>query len=105
MPGRGRRHPLGPEATVGLNPPNPVCRNVEPIFVLEVHRRQHTGSNGRQSEHNGQNPGLGGVFHETGQYLSTLVTKSITIVDALITGHAVSNSTENHNLFRNSHYK
>jgi hypothetical protein len=77
VPWRVRRHPFGPQAPIRLNPPDPVGRNIQPVFVLEVHRRQYADCYCRQSEHYGQNSGLGSVFHGTPLYICTSVTKLI----------------------------
>jgi len=105
VPRRTRRHPFRFQAAVGLDPPNAIRWDVEPVFVLEVHCGQHTDRYGRQSEHDGQDPGLGSVFHETWHYISTSVTKPISSLNALMNGQVAPIPTENHNLFRNSHYK
>jgi hypothetical protein len=55
--------PLGPKTAGCLNPPNPIGWDIQAIFVLKVHRRQHAGGYSRQSKHDGQDAGLGCVFH------------------------------------------
>jgi hypothetical protein len=72
--------------------------------VLEVHRRQHADCYRRQREHNRKDAGLGGIFHKIRYYTSTLVTKRINSLNASFKNRAALISTENHNLFRNSHY-
>jgi hypothetical protein len=47
---------------------------------------------------------LSSVFHGTRHYISTSVTKPISNLNALNNRSGARIPTENHNLFRNSHY-
>jgi len=71
---------------------------------IDVHPSNFNIADGG-SQGNGQDACLGGVFHETWHYISTSVTKPISSLNALISGHVGPISTKNHILFRNSHYK
>lgn len=100
------RNALCAESPGGFDPPDSVGWNVEAALPVEVHGRKYAGGDGCYCEYDSQNPGLGRVVHEKNRRSGTWSAHQgpNRIRPRCTTGEAfaVSEPTENHNLFRNS---